>query len=239
MLDSSWNVMARGDARQRKWSGNWRMEWVASTLHTTSEYGVSSITTADTHIRLPVVDWTDAPADLNGFVRCAERRNLVSARVPSHFNWPLLAYNIMDLKSFLTYKYLTLNSYHLDTIYLNKDVRIRGYFWNPKGVREQKSLGNTGLQHLSCMSFITYCIKVYNVDHLCHESLQDFLLVSEKSAEFVMYLIKYLYVYFEPLSTRLYTEIARHWLFAAFTFTIKLCLLFHVLLRNCVSWNLL
>jgi hypothetical protein len=34
--------------------------------------------------RLPVVDWTDAPADLNGLVRFAERRNLVSARVPSH-----------------------------------------------------------------------------------------------------------------------------------------------------------
>jgi len=27
--------------------GNWRMEWVASTLHTTSEHDVSSITTAD------------------------------------------------------------------------------------------------------------------------------------------------------------------------------------------------
>ena len=39
--------------------------------------------------RLPVVDWTDAPADLNGFVRFAERRNLVSARVPTHFNWSL------------------------------------------------------------------------------------------------------------------------------------------------------
>ena len=35
--------------------------------------------------RLPVVDWTEAPADLNGLVRFAERRNLVSARVPSHF----------------------------------------------------------------------------------------------------------------------------------------------------------
>jgi len=32
--------------------------------------------------RLPV-------ADLNELVRFAERRNLVSARVPSHFNWPL------------------------------------------------------------------------------------------------------------------------------------------------------
>ena len=34
---------------------------------------------------LPVVDWTDAPADLNGLVCFAERRNLVTARVPSHF----------------------------------------------------------------------------------------------------------------------------------------------------------
>ena len=35
--------------------------------------------------RLPVVDWTDAQADLNGLVLFAERRNLFSARVPSHF----------------------------------------------------------------------------------------------------------------------------------------------------------
>ena len=35
--------------------------------------------------QLPVVDCTDAPADLNGLVRFAERRNLVCARVPSHF----------------------------------------------------------------------------------------------------------------------------------------------------------
>ena len=35
--------------REGKWRENWRMEWVASTLHTTSEYGVSSITTADAH----------------------------------------------------------------------------------------------------------------------------------------------------------------------------------------------
>jgi hypothetical protein len=39
--------------------------------------------------RLPVVEWTDAPADLNGLVRFAERWNLVSARVSSHFNWSL------------------------------------------------------------------------------------------------------------------------------------------------------
>ena len=39
--------MAHGDVRERKWRWNWRKEWVASTLHATSEHGVSSITTAD------------------------------------------------------------------------------------------------------------------------------------------------------------------------------------------------
>ena len=35
--------------------------------------------------RLPAVYWTDAPADLNGLVLFGERRNLISARVPSRF----------------------------------------------------------------------------------------------------------------------------------------------------------
>jgi len=48
-VDSSWNRMAHGDTQEGKWRGNWQMEWVASTLHTTSEHGVSSITTTDAH----------------------------------------------------------------------------------------------------------------------------------------------------------------------------------------------
>ena len=48
-VDSTWNVMTHVDVREGKWRGNWRMEWVASTLHTTSEHGVSSITTAHAH----------------------------------------------------------------------------------------------------------------------------------------------------------------------------------------------
>ena len=48
-IESSWNVMAHGDEGEGKWRGNWRMKWVACTLHTTSEYGVFSITTADAH----------------------------------------------------------------------------------------------------------------------------------------------------------------------------------------------
>jgi len=32
-----------------KWRENWRLDWVANTLHTNSERGLSSITTADAH----------------------------------------------------------------------------------------------------------------------------------------------------------------------------------------------
>jgi len=41
--------MAHGDARVGSEGGNWRMQWEASTLHTTWEHGVSNITTADAH----------------------------------------------------------------------------------------------------------------------------------------------------------------------------------------------
>ena len=59
--------------------------------------------------RLLVVDWTDAPADLNGLVRFAERRNPVSARVKPHFNWPLLQlyiwkFSIRAMRQFAPHK---------------------------------------------------------------------------------------------------------------------------------------
>jgi len=59
-------------------------------LHATSEHGVSSITTADAHTSAASsrLNWRPS-ADLNVLVRFAERRNLISARVPSHFNWPV------------------------------------------------------------------------------------------------------------------------------------------------------
>jgi len=73
--------MAHCDAWEGKWRGNWRMEWAACTLHTTTEHGVSSITTADVHTTAASsrLNWRPRP------VRFAERRNLVSMRVPSHF----------------------------------------------------------------------------------------------------------------------------------------------------------
>jgi len=54
-------------------------------LHCTSEHGLYNCCPLIRTPRLPVVDWTDTPADLNGLVRFAERPNLVSARVPSRF----------------------------------------------------------------------------------------------------------------------------------------------------------
>jgi hypothetical protein len=44
-LEMWWHTVTQGG----KWRENWRIELVASTLHTTSEHGVSSITTADAH----------------------------------------------------------------------------------------------------------------------------------------------------------------------------------------------
>jgi len=100
------------------------MEWVASTLHTTSEHGVSSITTADAHTST-ASSRTDAPADLNGLVYFAERLNLVSALVPLYFNWPLpvdfllvpsfrlLILQSTDMSSFSSDKFQPKQSLHI------------------------------------------------------------------------------------------------------------------------------
>jgi hypothetical protein len=75
--------MAHGEARDGKWRRNWRMEWVVSTLTLPRNMVHPALLPPLRTPRLPVVDWNEAPADLNGLVRFAERRNLVSARVPS------------------------------------------------------------------------------------------------------------------------------------------------------------
>ena len=75
------NLVAHGDAREGKRRGNWRMEWVASTLTPPPNVVYPALLRLMRTPRLPAVDWTDAPTDLNGLVRLGERRNLVSARV--------------------------------------------------------------------------------------------------------------------------------------------------------------
>ena len=80
VVESGWYMMTHGEAREGKWRGNWRMQCVASTLHTTSEHGVSSITTADanTSAASSRLNWRP-PADLNGLA------NGVCSQYPSHY----------------------------------------------------------------------------------------------------------------------------------------------------------
>ena len=83
MVELVRNVVAHGEAREGKWRGNWRMEWVASTLTPPPNTVYQALLKLTRIPRLPAVDWTDTPTDLNELVRFKERRNLVSARVPS------------------------------------------------------------------------------------------------------------------------------------------------------------
>jgi len=86
VLEFSWNVMAYGDAQEGKWRGNWRMEWGSQyPSHYLGTWCIQHYYRWCRTPRLPVVNWTDPSADLNGLVRFAERRNLVSASVPSRF----------------------------------------------------------------------------------------------------------------------------------------------------------
>jgi hypothetical protein len=59
------------------------MEWVAGTLTRPRKVVYPSLLTLMRTPRLPAVDRTYSPADLNGLVHLGERRNVVSARVPS------------------------------------------------------------------------------------------------------------------------------------------------------------
>ena len=45
-LEMRWHTVTQWRGSEE---GNWRMQWVAITLHTTSEHAVSSMTTADAH----------------------------------------------------------------------------------------------------------------------------------------------------------------------------------------------
>jgi hypothetical protein len=70
--------------------------------------------------RLPAVDWTDAPADLDGLVRSGGRQNLVSARAPPGFERALPHIVTTDLLCDKS-QYSPADAIQLDTI-LYKDV---------------------------------------------------------------------------------------------------------------------
>jgi hypothetical protein len=76
-----WHTVTHGG---RKKGEKKELEWVTSKRHMTAEHRLARVVQtqqADVHSSPASVDWTDAHADLNGLVRFAERRNLVSALV--------------------------------------------------------------------------------------------------------------------------------------------------------------
>ena len=93
------NLVAHGDAREGKWRGNWRMECVASTLTPPPNVVYPALLKLMPAPRLPAVDWTDAPTDLNGLLHFGERRNLVSARVPSRFARAIVMLSHVDRRT--------------------------------------------------------------------------------------------------------------------------------------------
>jgi hypothetical protein len=123
--------MAHGDAREGKWRGNWRMEWLASTLHTTSKHGVSSITTTDAH-RLAAcsrLNWR--PFQFKWTRLFAEKQNLVSARVPSHFKR-----NLLFIPCVISNKFAKPNQRNAQKISL--DIYITISLWTSLHISVQK-----------------------------------------------------------------------------------------------------
>jgi len=80
-----WHTVTQGrrsEGETREWNG-WQVS--VTWLHNTGLHEQYKPCRLMCTVGLPAVDWTDSPANLNGLVRLAERRNVVSAHVPSHF----------------------------------------------------------------------------------------------------------------------------------------------------------
>ena len=132
--------------------------------------------------RLPVVDWTDAPAYLNGLVRFAERRNLVSAHVPSHFNWPLPLCVVL-------FRFWTLSIVYCSTSH-KRQSRQCMYDVTPRHLRTTVvAVEKQCVTYSECMSV---ALVIQHVKRMCRiisspvawPALQHFSTFSHKTARF-------------------------------------------------------
>jgi hypothetical protein len=141
------------------------MEWVASiqsALHTPLNLVYPALLTLMRTPRLPVVDWTDAPADWNWLIHFAEKRNLVSVHVPSHFNWPLRhtlwvaltqhCRTLVHLASHSAYRISRIfNNIHGSDGYHYNDLSPRtGNFWQPRCQRPPRFVNLLGILAPCC-----------------------------------------------------------------------------------------
>ena len=90
-VESSWNVMAHGDAREGKWTGKLAIGVGSQySSHYLGTWCMQYYYRWCAHLGCQQsTELTPPPADLNGLVRFAEWRNLVSEHAPSHFDWPV------------------------------------------------------------------------------------------------------------------------------------------------------
>jgi hypothetical protein len=91
--------MVHGDTREGKWRGNWWTEWVASTLHTTSEHGASSITTADAHTSAASSRLNWRPRQFKWSRLFRWKTEVWFLRVPSRFKRGLLIHLLLRVVS--------------------------------------------------------------------------------------------------------------------------------------------
>jgi hypothetical protein len=100
LLESSWNVMADGDARVEEVKGK-QANGVGTqySSHYLGTWYIQHYYRWYAQLSCQSTELT-FPADLNGLVCFAERRNLVSSRVPSHFECSLPAAIVDKLESF-------------------------------------------------------------------------------------------------------------------------------------------
>jgi hypothetical protein len=85
-VESSRNVMAHGDAREGKWRGNWRMEWVAILFTLGRNTVYPALLPLMRTPRLPVVDWTDAPRRFKWTLSVSPKDEIWFLRVCHHIS---------------------------------------------------------------------------------------------------------------------------------------------------------
>jgi hypothetical protein len=80
------NVVALGDAREGKWRGSWRMEWVASTLTRSQSVVYPALLTLMRTPRLPAVDWTDVYTSLARWIKTHVTASSITPHGLNDFN---------------------------------------------------------------------------------------------------------------------------------------------------------
>ena len=141
--------MAHGDAREGKWRGNWRMEWVASTLHTTSEHGVTSITTADGHTSAASsrLNWRPCRFKWTRRFRRKTKTGFCACAIAFQLACTTLRENLKNNMSVLTLVFCLCPPFHIVWHSTGSDLFCEE-IWRPHSADEDSSLGGYDVLYL-------------------------------------------------------------------------------------------